>query len=442
MFNLTLDTKIPTVKETVGILQRHVNDFGVPLDFDRMQEYIAYFTLKRNALLRRIIHYTGSTKTVDKYKDGDMIDFLTKADAVRHLKKTPKGSYSLNDESIKLAIASGCLTEEIQKLLEMYSKAKSYGTIIGPFTKIIENNPVVNLETFDNHRMLLVQPIAVEQNTGRIGYQEPAITNFSRVVQDILTVPKGWVLCQADSGQIDPRISQSFYIKDKQLIKCTMMYNDAYYGYLHYCTFLTDEQRKSGTLDLQPIEITDEMKEKRQKYKTFGNAVMYGSTDNKEGDVDKANFIRYIGNHPARLKKQHEAEKAVLNGQTVYYTAFGNPIDIMAGPSAKEDMQYDEDERFKRRVNRAINSPIQGTAADLFRYSVSKADKLLMRKAPNSRILAYVHDSGKFMIHEDEYDTVIDDIKEIVSYQVEDWIPIYGDYEEGTHKSEIKRFIV
>ena len=46
------------------------------------------------------------------------------------------------------------------------------------------------------------------------------------------------------------------------------------------------------------------------------------------------------------------------------------------------------------------------------------------------------------MIAEDEYDKVIDQLKEIVSYQVEDWIPIYGDYEEGVHIKNLKRFLV
>ena len=78
----------------------------------------------------------------------------------------------------------------------------------------------------------------------------------------------------------------------------------------------------------------------------------------------------------------------------------------------------------------------------MFRYSVMKADNLLTREAPNSRIIAYVHDSGKFMIAEDEYDKVIDQLKKIVSYQVEDWIPIYGDYEEGVHIKNLKRFLV
>lgn len=445
MFTLTKDTKIPPVDKTVLILQRHAEDIGVPLDYDRMQEYIAYYTIAADNLIYNIIQATipdGPRPKVTEYKDSYFISFLDKVGCTRYLDKTPKGAVSLADDSIKAAIAKEVIPKEIADIMTLYSKVKSYKQLISPFANILQEYGIVNWETYDNHRMLLVKPIAVPQITGRVGYQSPAITNFGRDVQDIITVPKGWVKCEADSGQIDPRISQSWYIHDPQLIKCTNMYNDAYYGYLHYCCWLTDEERASGTLDLKPREVTDEMKAQRKEFKTFGNAVMYGSTENRLGNPNKANFIRYIGGHPERVKRQHLVENQVMRGDYIFYTYFGTPVDIMSGPSAHEDLKHSAEEQFRRRVNRGINAPIQGTAADLFRYSVMKADNLLTREAPNSRIIAYVHDSGKFMIAEDEYDKVIDQLKEIVSYQVEDWIPIYGDYEEGVHIKNLKRFLV
>lgn len=441
MFKLKRDTVIPSVDSTVEILQKHVAKCGVPLDYDRMQEYHAYYTIMHDNLIKQIIRYTGSTAMLQYYTDSDFLQFLSQTDAIQYLARTGKGQPSLSVESVDAAIATNMISKEVATIMQMYSKAKSYRTLIGPFKKIFEAYPVVNWETFDNHRMLLVTPTAVAQNTGRVGYQAPAITNFGRVIQDIITVPKGWIKCEVDSGQIDPRLSQSWYINDKQLVHCTMMYNDAYYGYVHYCSYLTDEQRRSGVLDLQPMEITDELKAKRKKLKEFGNSVMYGSTENRLGDIDKANFIRYIGGHPERVKVQQKAEQKIMRGDYIFKTAFGTPINIMGGPSAREDLKYSAEEQFKRRVKRGINAPIQGTAADLFRYSVARADNLLLRKAPNSAIIAYVHDSGKFMISEKEYDDVIDEIKEIVSYQIEDWIPIYGEYQEGVHINDVMRFI-
>ena len=135
MFKLTLDTPIPSIRETVEILQRHVNAFGVPLDYDRMQEYNALYTIKRNTFLKKIITYTGSTTSVTDYKDSDFLKVMEKAGCIHALEKTPKGEYSLSGDSVASAISKGILSKEIQKLLEMYSQCKSFASIIGPVAK-------------------------------------------------------------------------------------------------------------------------------------------------------------------------------------------------------------------------------------------------------------------------------------------------------------------
>lgn len=441
MWKLTRDTKIPSVQSVVDILTAKTENLGIPVDFDRMEEYYAYYSILSNEYLKRIIEYTHSNKNYQDYKDVDFMQFLKRAGVKTGLLETDGGRYSLSGESLESAIATGLYSEELCKLMSLYSKVKSYKSIISPFPKIMQGYKICPLETFDNHRMIILKPTWVSQITGRIGAQNPAIMNFEKGIQDIFTVPKGWIKCEADSGQVDPRIAQSYFIDDKQLKACTMLYNDAYFGYIHFCEYLTDEQRKTGDLNLKPFEITDALKEKRKKLKTFGNAVMYGSTENRLNDPDKAAFIKYVGNHPQRLAKVRNLEDRISRGQTKFYTYFGTEMDITQGPGAQKDCEYSAEEQLNRKVKRAINYPIQGTAADLMRYSIYKANQLLMREAPDSTILMYVHDSGKFMIAEHDYDKVIDVIREVTSYQVDDWIPIYSDYEEGIHKSDVKRFI-
>jgi hypothetical protein len=168
---------------------------------------------------------------------------------------------------------------------------------------------------------------------------------------------------------------------------------------------------------------------------------MYGSTENIAKDPDKELFIKYIGGHPSRIKLQKSVEDMIERGERIFYTAFGTPIDITNGPSDSKYADHSSNEYFKHLVRNAINNPMQGTAADMMRFSVLKADSLLRRKAPNSIILQYVHDAGKFMIAESDYDNIIDELKEITSYQVEDWLPIYCDPVEGVHPAELKRFI-
>ena len=441
MHELTLNTKIPSLESTVVKLQESINRLGVFLDYDRMLEHYARSTIGANILLERIIRYTNAGVPVTEYKEKHFDMFCKKAGIREGLLTKPKsGTSSYSEDSIAIAIGTGLYNEELCAIMRMYSEACKKLHAVSVFKKIFDECLPCGVETFDNHRMVCVKPIAVPQNTQRVGYHEPAIMNFAKEVSDVLTSPKGWILKAYDSGQIEPRLAQSFVLGDPLLKYCTQLYNDAYYGYVHYCNILTDEQIASGNMDFAPIEITDELKEKRKKFKTFGNAVLYGSTENKLGDPDKANFIRRIGGHPKRIALQRDAETRVMNGQTVFYTAFGTPIDIMKGPSAEKDREYSAEEQFKRKVKRAINNPIQGTAADLMRYSVSKAYNYLLKEAPASAICVYVHDSGKFLIHESEYDKVKDTLSGITAYQVEDWLPIYC--EEENKESSVPRYII
>lgn len=443
MFRLSITEAIPTVAETVGVLTKYTQRFGVPMDYDRMREYEAYYGMKAYRLKQQILRYVGmSGFTPDELTANVFKDILRKLGVTTGLLMTQKNQVSVSTESLKAAIGTGLYSKEVNEILSMYNEAGAASKAVSMFAGVYEKNPISKELTYDNHRMIIVHPLWVPQNTGRIGAQEPGIMNFAKAVHDIFTVPKGYTYIEVDSGQIEPRIIQSVYLEDDILKRCTMLYNDAYFGYIHYCKFLTDTQRFGHKdIELVPIEITDEMHALRKKFKTFGNATMYGSTENVLNDPDKAAFIKYIGGHPNRLKWQKRIEAKLDRGVRIFESAFGTPIDITKGPS---DSNYDKgtDAYYRHLVKCAINNPIQATGADLMRYSVKRADKLLQEKAPKSHILQYVHDAGKFAVHEDDYDRVIDDLREITAYQVEQWIPIYAEAEEGITVGDVQRFIV
>lgn len=443
MLEVKLDTKIPSVEECCAILRTHNDMFGIPLDYDRMCEYYAYYTRKALKLAKSV------ACSVDITTDAAFRGWLSKNNITSGFLATNGGrggegkrNISLSEESVNAAIATGLYNGEISHILGCYSEYKKLRHMVAPLWRIMAENRVSALETFDGHRMIVCHPDWIPQNTGRIGMQNPGLMNIAKVLADIETVPKGWRYLTADSGQIDPRITQSAYISDPQLKKCTMMYNDAYYGYIHYCTILTDEERRSGTLEISPVELTEEMQMKRKRFKTYGNAVMYGSTSNEGNDPYKAAFIRYIGGHPMRVKWQEDVTRKIARGERVFPTMFGTPIDITKGPSDSNYGDKTSDAYFSHLVRCAINNPVQGTAADLMRLSISEAHKILIRECDKSFILRYTHDSGTFAVHESEYERVVERLSGITAYQVEDWIPIYSDPQAGIKQSgELERLL-
>ena len=55
----------------------------------------------------------------------------------------------------------------------------------------------------------------------------------------------------------------------------------------------------------------------------------------------------------------------------------------------------------------AINTPIQGTAADMIKIAMVTIDKELREGGYRSRMILQVHDELVFDLHRDEHDTVI-----------------------------------
>lgn len=435
------EVAVPSVQQALDVLSFHNSRVGIPLDLDRLLEYYAYYTLRADKLRKEVRTNIG-LKSSEPLTPKVFKEWLAASGVKTGLQLTDKGTVSLAEESLQAAVLTGLYSDEVCSIIKIYMEAATSAKKVDSFMNILESGVISAAKTFDKHRMLMVKPVWSAQNTGRLGCSGPALMNIAHDVKDIQTVPEGYVFREIDSGQIEPRIIQSILIRDPQLKKCTMMYNDAYYGYVHYCTYLSNEERASGTLDIRPVELSDEVVAKRKNFKTMGNAVMYGSTENKQHDADKDAFIRYIGNHPNRIALQQEIENKIDRGIRVFYTAFGTPIDITKGPSEAKYTDKKSNAYRAHLIRCAINNPIQGTAADLMRVSVLKAHKLLQEYAPHSMILKYTHDSGTFMVREDEIDKIDEELCGITSYQVDDWIPIYGDcIKEINREGKLRRYV-
>lgn len=429
MLTINKSTRIPDVAETCATLTRHNDRLGVCIDYDKLLTYFSYYTIlgrKKRIQLQKYLNYTG-----DKMGDDDFLRIILKLGVKEGLLTAQSGSLSASAPSLQNAIDTGRYSEEAVVVMQKYQELSGIEYAESSIRKLTAWEPV-NMPTYDGHRMIIVHPTWVPQNTGRVAMRNPAIQNISKKLKDILTVPKGWVLYECDSSQVEPRIIYSVYIPDKQIKALINIYNDAYFGILHYVN-MPVEDLTSGRTDFTAHEITEEMTEMRQALKRLGNGVMYGKQSNPGNDPLTARYIERIGNNPFRVRWSNQMEEMIDSGKTIFPTYFGTPIDISVGDG--RDKYMDNPKALRGHDLRcAINNPIQGTAADLMRYSVMYADHHLSRNCPNSVILTYTHDSGKFAVYEDEYDDAMKVLRDVVAYQVEGWIPILSDGEEGRTK--------
>lgn len=410
--------QVPTVEQTLSLLRGNLDIRPIYADYDKvlMNIYALSDTIEKET--SEFMRLTG----VDLFKD-TVLEYYAKEKGFADLfLKTETGSTSFSSESLDLVLLSDRITDIDRKIINSYRNRQRAYAARGSMISLLQN-PISKEVSCDGHRMIELRPTWSAQNTGRVAMSNPAVQNLKRELQEVITVPYGYKLIHCDSGQVEPRITYSSFVKDEQIKKLINIYNDAYYGVLHYCT-MDQKFIDSGTLNFEKFEVNDAMKANRQKIKNYGNAVMYGSS--KEEDNIKSAMIRRIGNHPARLEVIRDIEYRLDRGETVFNTYFGTPIDITKSPKFREAA-----DKRKQMIRLAINNPIQGTAADLMRISAMEASRLIM-STKKSSIIAYIHDAGLFCVHEDDYDKIGKELEDIVSYEVDDWIPIHAEAEVYT----------
>ena len=263
--------------------------------------------------------------------------------------------------------------------------------------------------------------------TGRISSTEPNLQNIpvrmelGRLIRKVFIPEEGYVFVDADYSQIELRIL-AHCSGDEQLITAYKEARD-----IHRMT-------ASQVFHIPFDEVTD-LQRRNAKAVNFG--IVYGISSfglSQDLSITKKEAAQYIENYfntyPG-IKKF--LDDAVEDGKEKGYvtTLFGRrrPIPEL---SSSNFMQR----AFGERV--AMNSPIQGTAADIMKIAMIRVQKRLTEGNMKSRLVLQVHDELLIEAHETE----IEQVKEILSYEMEHaadlLVPLDVDMHVGQNWYEAK----
>ena len=240
--------------------------------------------------------------------------------------------------------------------------------------------------------------------TGRISSTEPNLQNIpvrmelGRLIRKVFVPEEGYVFVDADYSQIELRIL-AHCSGDEALINAYKEARD-----IHRMT-------ASQVFHIPFDEVTD-LQRRNAKAVNFG--IVYGISSfglSQDLSITKKEAAQYIDNYfqtyPG-IKKF--LDDAVASGKELGYvsTLFGRrrPIPEL---SSGNFMQR----AFGERV--AMNSPIQGSAADIMKLAMIGVHKRLKEANLKSRLVLQVHDELLIEAHEPELETV----KEILAYEME-----------------------
>ena len=181
-------------------------------------------------------------------------------------------------------------------------------------------------------------------------------------------------------------------------------------------------------------EVTHEMRS-RAKAVNFG--IVYGISDfglAKQLDVGRKEAAGYIESYFARytgVKKYMEDIVAKAREQGYVSTLMGRRRYL-------PDIRHSNFNLRSFAERTAINTPIQGTAADIMKKAMIDVERALEQAGCRSRILLQVHDELVLEVTEDERERVAELVRETMQAAASLEIPLLADVNFGKNWAETK----
>ncbi|WP_455379208.1 DNA polymerase, partial [Petrachloros mirabilis] len=240
--------------------------------------------------------------------------------------------------------------------------------------------------------------------TGRLSSTEPNLQNipvkgdYGLRIREAFIAPKGHELLCADYSQIEPRIL-AHLSQDPRLIAVFTKGED-----IHMATAME-------IFGLPSSQITRDM---RRAAKTVVFGIVYGISPfglSQNIGVSQAEAKKYIDTFFEKFSAVRALmDKNIAEGKEKGYTTTilgrRRPIpELQSGDPAQRG--------FGERM--AVNSPIQGSAADLIKVAMINVHKALQNELPHTKMILQVHDELIFEVPEME----LEECKQLVKREME-----------------------
>jgi len=280
-----------------------------------------------------------------------------------------------------------------EKVLEHRGLSKLKSTYIDSFPKLI-NPRTRRIHTSFNQ---------AGTSTGRLSSSDPNLQNIpvktpeGRRIREAFIPEDGFLLLSADYSQIELRLLAHFS-EDDSLVSAFLAGSDIH------------NRTAAEIFGVSEDLVTPEM---RRRSKTINFGIIYGISPfglSKQLGISNTIAKSYINEYfkrYRRVKSYTEASIREAERQGYAVTLLGRRRPI---PELKSK------DRTTRGIGErtAINTPIQGSAADIIKIAMIKIQERLSRDY-RSRMILQVHDELLFEIHESE----IDDLSRIIKKEME-----------------------
>jgi len=264
--------------------------------------------------------------------------------------------------------------------------------------------------------------------TGRLSSSNPNLQNIPIRTEEGRTIRKGFipgakdrVLLSADYSQIELRIL-AHLSGDQAMIEAFTKGMDVH------------TETASRLFGLRPDEVKPEH---RGRAKTINFGVLYGMGAHRLSNELKIPFRvaqKFIDDYFDRfplIRDYIERQKAAACEQGWVSTILGRRRKLPEITSSNR-MTRENAERM------ALNTPIQGSAADLIKVAMIEVDKKLARHWPEAKMIIQVHDELVFDVPASSAEDVGEEVRSLMENAIRLKVPVKVDLGSGRNWLECK----
>lgn len=405
MYQLYTEIELPTV-----YVLEHMEKEGIRVDGNALKEYGEMLGEKIAALEEAIYQEAGTHFNINSPKQLGEVLFETLK--LPGAKKTKTG-YSTNVDVLNKLKNDYPIVRDV---LEYRQVAKLKSTYADGLSVFIREDGRIH-GTFN-------QTITA---TGRISSTEPNLQNIpmrtelGRSIRKVFIPRENYIFVDADYSQIELRVLAHFS-GDEKLIAAYHENQD-----IHALT--------ASQVFGVPIDQVDDLMRRNAKAVNFG--IVYGISAfglSEDLEISRKEASAYIDSYFATYPGvKHFLDETVENAKKtgLTRTMFGR-IRQIPELSSSNFMQRSFGERI------AMNSPIQGTAADIIKIAMIRVYERLKREHCKSSLILQIHDELLIETHRDEEELVKQILTEEMMHAAELSVPLLVGVSSGKNWYEAK----
>jgi DNA polymerase I len=394
-----------------------MEDNGVKLDEKLLSALSKKLTKKISALEKKIWELAGGEFNVSSTQQLKEVLFDKLNISTEGIAKTKTGFSTAFDELEKIKN-----DHEIIPLIQEYRELSKLESTYVSALPLLVNKTTGRVHASFN------QTVAA---TGRLSSSDPNLQNIpirtelGQEIRKAFVAEAGWKIVSLDYSQIELRLA-AHLSGDEKMIQTFEQGID-----IHTATAAA----------INDVKVGDVTKQMRREAKATNFGILYGQGAyglSQTAEIPYARAKEFIENYFSiygKIKKYTEDMVAFAREHGYVETMFGRRR-YLPEINSQIPMVRAGAERM------AVNTPLQGTNADMTKKSMILAQKLIDEKYSDSvRMIIQVHDELVFEMREDKMKEAAGRIQDIMRNVLQLKVPVVVDIEIGDNWGELEKMI-